>query len=131
MMRDVRSDRLLGSISASTPDGQQWRIRRLWVTRAAPRWRKVPAGKATAEALSVPDVGGPDDLAATLAIILGAIVLAVIVIPLSRFLVFTGMAGKSSKSPWPLIRRLHAERFDPSTSEARRRRIDDPINPEA
>jgi hypothetical protein len=23
----------------------------------------------------------------------------------------TGMAGKSSKSPWPLIRRLHEERF--------------------
>jgi hypothetical protein len=25
----------------------------------------------------------------------------------------TGMAGKSSKSPWPLIRKLHEERFGP------------------
>jgi len=25
----------------------------------------------------------------------------------------TGMAGKFSKSPWPLIRRLHEERFGP------------------
>lgn len=31
----------------------------------------------------------------------------------------TRTAGKSSKSPWPLIRRLHEERFGPRTIDAR------------
>jgi len=45
----------------------------------------VPAGRAAAEALSVPDAGSPDDLAAALAIVVGAVVLAVIVVPLLLF----------------------------------------------
>jgi hypothetical protein len=45
----------------------------------------VSTGNATAEALSVPDIGGPDDLAVTLAVILGVVVFAVILIPLLLF----------------------------------------------
>ncbi len=76
---------LLGTRSASTPAGEEWRVGRRWITRGRPRWRRVPAGKATGEALSLPDIGDPQDLAATLAIILGAVVVAAIVIPLLLF----------------------------------------------
>jgi hypothetical protein len=69
----------------STPTGDEWRIVRRWVTRGRPRWRTVPAGKATGEAFSVPDAGDPHDLVGTLGIILGAVVVAVIVIPLLLF----------------------------------------------
>ncbi len=31
----------------------------------------------------------------------------------------TGMAGRFSKSPWPLIERLHARRFGPSRLQPR------------
>ncbi len=34
-----------------------------------------------------------------------------------RFLLKTGMAGRLSKSPWPLIRRLHEERFSQGPSK--------------
>ncbi len=75
----------LGSSSVCTPAGEEWRVGRRWVMRERPHWRKVPTGKAAAEALSVPDIGGPDDLAVTLAVILGAVVFAVIIIPLLLF----------------------------------------------
>lgn len=58
---------------------------RRWITRGRPRWRRVPAGKATGEALSLPDFGDPSDLAAALAIVVGAVVVAAIVIPLLLF----------------------------------------------
>jgi hypothetical protein len=45
----------------------------------------VLAGKATGEALSLPDFGDPQDLAASLAIVLGVVVIAAIVIPLLLF----------------------------------------------
>jgi len=76
---------LLGSRTASTPAGQEWRIARRWVTRSLPRWRRVPPGHAAAEALSIPEAGDASDLAATLAIAVGAVVVAVIVIPLLLF----------------------------------------------
>ena len=85
MIRKMRSTVLLGPTSASTPAGDEWRITRRWITRGLPRWRQVQAGKATAEAFSAPDIGGLDDLAVTLMFILGAIVVAVIVIPLLLF----------------------------------------------
>lgn len=81
----VHSTTLLGTRSVSTPAGEEWRVGRRWITRGRPRWRTVPAGKATGEALSLPDTGDPRDLAASLAIILGAVVVAVIVIPLLLF----------------------------------------------
>lgn len=81
----VRSTTLLGSRSVSTPAGEQWRVGRRWITRSRPRWRHVPAGKATGEALSLPDFGDPQDLAASLAIVLGVVVVAAIVIPLLLF----------------------------------------------
>jgi hypothetical protein len=84
-MREVRSTTLLGTRSVSTPAGEEWRVGRRWITRGRPRWRRVPAGKATGEALSLPDFGDPQDLAVTLAIILGAVVVAAIVIPLLLF----------------------------------------------
>jgi len=81
----VRSTTLPGTRSISTPAGEEWHIGRRWITRGRPRWRTVPAGKATGEALSLPDFGDPHDLAATLAIVLGAVVVAAIVIPLLLF----------------------------------------------
>jgi len=100
----------LGSSSVRTPAGEEWRVGRRWVTRKRPRWRKVPTGKAAAEAFSVPDIGGPDDLAVTVAVILGAIVVAVIIIPLLLFgielillglVVAAGIAGRGLLGrPW-------------------------------
>jgi hypothetical protein len=81
----VRSTTLLGSRSVSTPAGEELRVGRRWITRGRPRWRRVPAGKATGEALSLPDFGDPQDLAASLAIVLGVVVVAAIVIPLLLF----------------------------------------------
>jgi hypothetical protein len=81
----VGSTTLLGSKSVSTPAGEEWRVGRRWITRNPPRWRRVPAGKATGEALSLPDFGDPQDLAASLAIVLGVLVVAAIVIPLLLF----------------------------------------------
>jgi hypothetical protein len=75
----------VGARLIQTPSGEEWRVGRRWLTRGLPRWRKVPAGKATAEALSMPDAGGPGDLAATMLIAVGAMVVAVIVIPLLLF----------------------------------------------
>ncbi|HST33625.1 MAG TPA: hypothetical protein VLJ80_08920 [Solirubrobacteraceae bacterium] len=81
----VGSTTLLGTRSVSTPTGEEWRVGRRWITRARPRWRRVPGGKATGEALSLPDFGDPQDVAASLAIVLGVVVVAVIVIPLLLF----------------------------------------------
>jgi hypothetical protein len=75
----------LGSRSARTPAGEEWRVGRRWVMRERPHWRKVPTGKAAVEALSVPDIEGPDDLGVTLVVIFGAVVVAVIIIPLLLF----------------------------------------------
>jgi hypothetical protein len=68
-----------------TPSGDEWRVGRRWVTRGLPRWRRMSTRKTAGEVLSVPDIGGPDDLAVTLAIIVGTVVVAVIVIPLLLF----------------------------------------------
>lgn len=94
MTRRVRPPLRLGSSSACTPSGEQWRVGRRWVTRGLPRWRKVPAGKATAEALGLPDVQGPEDLAVALAVTVGVLVVAVVLIPLLLFgieLILLGM----------------------------------------
>lgn len=45
----------------------------------------MPAGKIAGEALTFPDGGGAEDLAASLALTIGAIVVAVILIPLLLF----------------------------------------------
>jgi hypothetical protein len=50
-----------------------------------PRWRKVSAGNAAGEVFALPDVGGLDDLATGLLVLAGAVVVAVIVIPLLLF----------------------------------------------
>jgi ABC-type antimicrobial peptide transport system permease subunit len=75
----------LGSRSVRTPSGEDWQVGRRWITRGLPRWRKVPAGRTTGEALSLPDIGGPEDLVISIAVILGAIVVAAILIPLLLF----------------------------------------------
>jgi hypothetical protein len=119
IMGKVGSMMLIGSTSASTPAGEEWRIGRRWVTRGLPRWRTIPAGRATAEAFSVPDIGGPDDLAATLAIILGAVVFAVIIIPLLLFgveliilgfVIAAGILGRGLLGrPWIVEARMTSE----------------------
>jgi hypothetical protein len=116
MIHDMRSTMLLGSTSASTPGGAEWRITRRWITRGLPRWRKMKAGRATAEMFSTPDIGGPDDLVVTLAVILGAVVVAVIVIPLLLFgielialglVVAAGIVGRGLLGrPWIVEARL-------------------------
>src|SRR5262249_23579818 len=68
--------------------GVEWRIGRRWLSRGLPRWRKVRVGGGeTAEAAwwSMPDGGGPDDFAAGIAILIGALVVAVVLIPLLLF----------------------------------------------
>lgn len=90
---------------------------RRWVTRERPRWRRVPARKAAAEALWAPDIGGPDGLELTLAVVVGAVVVAVIVIPLLLFgielillglLVAAGIVGRGLLGrPW-VVQARHA-----------------------
>jgi hypothetical protein len=75
----------LGQGSVRTPSGVEWRIGRRWLSRPLPRWRSLPAGKATAEAFSMPDAGGPDEFATGLVILLGVVVVAVVLIPLLLF----------------------------------------------
>jgi hypothetical protein len=76
-----------------------------------PRWRKVNLGKPSGEALfSIPDIGGPDEFAAGLALIVAAFVFALVLIPLLLFgieliivglLVAAGVLGRSLLGrPW-------------------------------
>jgi hypothetical protein len=97
----------LGGRSVSAPDGARWRVARRWIGRGLPRWRRVHAGDAALEALSTPD---GDDLATSLAIAVGALVVAVILIPLLLFgaemivlglLIAGGILGRSLLGrPW-------------------------------
>jgi hypothetical protein len=74
----------LGARTVTTPQGVRWRVRRVWVERRLPRWRKVSLGGATEDVTSfVPD---PDEsIVLWLALIVGTIVVAVVVIPLLLF----------------------------------------------
>lgn len=80
-----------------------------------PRWRKARMGKAhageAAEAIfTVPDLGGLDDLGATVLVLLAAVVVAIVVIPLLLFgielialglLVAAGIVGRTLLGrPW-------------------------------
>jgi hypothetical protein len=79
-----------------TPSGQQWRVGRSWISRRLPRWRRVRVGEASGEALlSIPDGGSLDDLGVALLVAVGALVVAVILIPLLLFgieLILLGLA---------------------------------------
>jgi hypothetical protein len=113
----------IGSRSVSTPSGEDWHVGRRWITRGLPRWRRVPAGKSGAEALSLPDMGGPEDLVVSIAVILGAIVVAVILIPLLLFgieLIVLGFAIAAGILGRGLLGRpwiVHATRTGESTPE--------------
>jgi hypothetical protein len=79
----ARRDRVVDA-----PDGLQWRVGRLWVGRGMPRWRKVHIGEGVEEAawnIPIPDVGSVDDLASVVVIVVGAVVFAVVLIPLLLF----------------------------------------------
>jgi hypothetical protein len=95
------------------PDGLQWRVGRLWVGRGMPRWRKVHIGEGVEEAawnIPIPDVGSVDDLAAVVVVVVGAVVFAVVLIPLLLFgveliilglLVAAGILGRTLLGrPW-------------------------------
>lgn len=75
----------LGARMVLAPDGREWRVGRRWGSRPLPRWRRMRAAKIAGEALTFPDAGGMDDLAAWLALTIGAIVVAVVLIPLLLF----------------------------------------------
>lgn len=66
------------------------------MTRGLPRWRKVPVGTATEEvSFSALEFGGVDSPAAMLVTVVGAVVVAVILIPLLLFgieLIILGLA---------------------------------------
>ena len=66
-----------------SPQGE-WRVGRRWVVRKLPRWRKVTVGSAAAEALAL-DAPAPEELATALLLAVGAVVFAVIIIPLLLF----------------------------------------------
>lgn len=103
--------------TVETPDGVQWRIGRLWVGRRLPRWRRVRLGDATSDAarevawnIPIPDVGSVDDLAVAVVIVVGAVVFAVVLIPLLLFgieliilgiLIAAGILGRAFLGrPW-------------------------------
>ncbi|MDE3069231.1 MAG: hypothetical protein KGJ43_00700 [Acidobacteriota bacterium] len=87
------------SRSVTTPSGAQWRVGRRWIGRGLPRWRRISvrgAGANTADAISyMPDFGNIDDLGLELAILVGALVVAVVIVPLLLFgieLIAVGLA---------------------------------------
>ncbi len=70
------------------PDGLQWRIGRLWINRRLPKWRRVRLGDTASDAASVaplPDAGLLEDLAGGVAVLVGIVVFAVVLIPLLLF----------------------------------------------
>jgi hypothetical protein len=83
----------IGGRVVQTPSGQEWRIGRRWINRELPRWRKARVGRTSRDAaLSAPI---PDDIGLALLVLVGALVAAVIVIPLLLFgveLILLGMA---------------------------------------
>jgi hypothetical protein len=94
----------LGRRSVTTPSGDEWRIGRRWISRSLPRWRKMRMGKISpgdaAEAAwwSIPtpdfgDVGGLDDFAAAIALVVAAVVIALVLIPLLLFGIELVIAG--------------------------------------
>jgi hypothetical protein len=107
-----------------TPDGVQWRIGRLWVGRRLPRWRSVHLGDAASDAawnIPIPEVGSVDDLATVALIAIGAVVFAVVLIPLLLFgieliilglLVAAGILGRAFLGrPW-IVRATPASGHD-------------------
>ncbi len=107
-----------------TPDGVEWRIGQLWVSRPMPKWRKVSIGDGAAEAtwnIPIPDAGSVDDLATGVLIVVGAIVFAVVLIPLLLFgieliilglLIAAGILGRGLLGrPW-VVRATPAGRQD-------------------
>jgi hypothetical protein len=95
------------------PSGVEWRIGRLWVSRRLPRWRRVHLGEGASDAawnIPIPDVGSVDDLAAVVLIVVGAVVFAVVLVPLLLFgieliivglLIAAGILGRSLLGrPW-------------------------------
>lgn len=79
----------LGARTVRTPTGVEWRVGRRLISRRMPRWRKVRMGKVragdAAEVLTIPDLGGLDDIGAAVLIIAALAVVAVVVIPLLLF----------------------------------------------
>jgi hypothetical protein len=105
-----------------TPQGVSWRIGRLWVSRPMPRWRRVRLGDGASDAawnIPIPDVGSIDDLAAVVFVLVGAVVFAVVLIPLLLFgaeliivglLIAAGILGRSILGrPW-VVRANRRER---------------------
>ena len=75
----------VGSRCITTPQGERWRVGRVWVDRRLPRWRRIRFGDSASDAgWLIPDA--PDEgIVAWLAIIVGTIVVAVVLIPLLLF----------------------------------------------
>jgi hypothetical protein len=70
------------------PEGVQWRVGRLWINRRLPKWRRVRLGETASDAAwssPIPEVGSLEDLAGGVAIIVGIVVFAVVLIPLLLF----------------------------------------------
>jgi hypothetical protein len=85
---------MLGTRVVEAPNGVRWRIGRRWISRPLPRWRRVGTGDAASEAAwSLPDIGAVEDLPAAVMIGVGAIVFAVVLIPLLLFGVELIIAG--------------------------------------
>jgi hypothetical protein len=109
-----------------TPAGVTWRVGRLWVGRPMPRRRRVRLGGAASDAawsMPIPDGGSPEDLAAGVVILVGAVVFAVVLIPLLLFgieliilglLVAAGILGRALLGrPW-VVRAIPTSGHDPA-----------------
>lgn len=78
----------LGHRVIEAPEGVQWRIGRLWINRRLPKWRRVRLGDTASDASSIaplPDAGLLEDPAGGVAVLVGIVVFAVVLIPLLLF----------------------------------------------
>jgi hypothetical protein len=86
----------VGGSVVQTPSGEEWRVGRLWLNRELPHWRKVRLGDVSRDTWwSIPDGGSLEDIGLALVVLVGALVVAVIVIPLLLFgveLILLGIA---------------------------------------
>lgn len=78
----------LGHRVIEAPDGVQWRIGRLWINRRLPKWRRVRLGETASDAAliaPIPDAGLLEDPAGGVAVLVGVLAFAVVLIPLLLF----------------------------------------------
>jgi hypothetical protein len=77
----------IGNRIVRGPAGDEWRVGRVWTSRRMPSWRRVRVGGSASEAAwyAAPPDGDLEGLALWVALFIGTLVVAVILIPLLLF----------------------------------------------